>query len=134
MMMLSEASNAMQGRLKGSDGLFQSVEIDTRRLEKDALFFAIHGESKNGHEFIAQAMSNYAAAAVADQTFAGSQQTHHIQVDDTTIALGMLATYWRERFTLPVVGITGSNGTTSPKVAPRMPSPGSPAVRTAKSS
>jgi UDP-N-acetylmuramoyl-tripeptide--D-alanyl-D-alanine ligase len=113
MMMLSEASNAMQGRLKGSDGLFQSVEIDTRRLEKDALFFAIHGESKNGHEFIAQAMSNYAAAAVADQTFAGSQQTHHIQVDDTTIALGMLATYWRERFTLPVVGITGSNGKTT---------------------
>ncbi len=113
MMMLSEASNAMQGRLKGADRLFQSVEIDTRRLEKDALFFAIHGETKNGHEFIAQAMKNYAAAAVADETFAGAHQTRHIQVDDTTIALGMLATYWRERFTLPVVGITGSNGKTT---------------------
>ena len=42
MMNLSEASSVMQGRLKGVDGHFLSVEIDTRRLEKGALYFAIH--------------------------------------------------------------------------------------------
>ncbi|MCP4011187.1 MAG: UDP-N-acetylmuramoyl-tripeptide--D-alanyl-D-alanine ligase [Proteobacteria bacterium] len=113
MMMLSEASTVMKGHLNGSDGLFQSVEIDTRRLEKDALYFAIHGETKNGHEFIAQAMQQGAASAVADEAFSNADTTRHVRVDDTTTALGMLATYWRERFSVPVVGITGSNGKTT---------------------
>lgn len=112
-MMLSEASKFMQGQLKGDDQLFTSVEFDTRRLDKDALFFAIHGDSQNGHKFIGQAIQDRAAAAVADEAFADDQSVRHIKVDDTTIALGMLASHWRERFTLPVVGITGSNGKTS---------------------
>ena len=113
MMMLSEASTVMKGQLNGADGFFQSVEIDTRRLEKGALYFAIHGETKNGHEFIAQAMQQGAASVVADEVFSNADATRHVQVDDTTTALGMLATYWRERFSVPVVGITGSNGKTT---------------------
>lgn len=113
MMMLSEASTAMQGRLNGSDECFQSVEIDTRRLDKGALYFAIHGESKNGHDYIGQAMAQGAASAVADEVFQDAQATRHIQVEDTTIALGMLARHWRERFSVPVIGITGSNGKTT---------------------
>lgn len=113
MMMLSEANSAMHGRLNGSDGSFQSVEIDTRRLEKGALYFAIHGESKNGHEFIERALQQGAIAAVADEAFNDADTCRHIRVEDTTFALGMLATYWRERFSVPVVGITGSNGKTT---------------------
>ncbi len=113
MMKLSEASSVMQGRLNGHDGRFQSVEIDTRRLEKGALYFAIHGELKNGHDFIEQAMQQGSAASVADEVFVESQSARHIRVEDTTIALGMLAAYWRERFSVPVVGITGSNGKTT---------------------
>ncbi len=112
-MMLSEASDAMHGQLNGRDELFSSVELDTRRLEKEALFFAIHGDSKNGHDFIPQAMEQQALAAVVDQAFESEQRISHIKVDDTTIALGMLAKYWRARFNIPVVGITGSNGKTS---------------------
>lgn len=113
MMMLSEACIAMQGNLQGEDKHFTSVEFDTRRLQKDALFFAIHGEAKNGHEFIPQAIGQNAVAAVSDEPFKAQQETRHIQVEDTTIALGMLAAHWRERFSVPVVGITGSNGKTS---------------------
>lgn len=113
MMMLSEASTAMRGKLNGTDQLFRSVEIDTRRLDKGALYFAIHGEHKNGHEFIEQAMQLGAAAAVADDVFPDEKTTPHIEVDDTTIALGMLAGYWRERFSVPVIGVTGSNGKTT---------------------
>ena len=113
MMMLSEASIAMQGTLSGQDKRFLSVEFDTRRLEREALFFAIHGESKNGHDFIPQAMEKQALAAVVDQSFNDDQNISHIKVKDTTIALGMLAAYWRARFDIPVVGITGSNGKTS---------------------
>ena len=113
MMMLSEATNAMQGTLMGADGRFSSVDFDTRRLQQDALFFAIHGESQNGHKFIAQATSEQAIAAVADESFANDASIRHIKVEDTTTALGMLATYWRAQFDLPVVGITGSNGKTT---------------------
>jgi UDP-N-acetylmuramoyl-tripeptide--D-alanyl-D-alanine ligase len=113
MMKLSEASAAMQGVLNGADGRFQSVEIDTRRLEKGALYFAIHGEYKNGHNYIEQAMREGAAASVADEVFSESQSVHHIRVEDTTIALGMLAAHWREQFSVPVIGITGSNGKTT---------------------
>lgn len=113
MMMLSEASTAMRGRLNGTDQPFRSVEIDTRRLDKGALYFAIHGESKNGHDYIGQAMQQGAAAAVADEIFPDAKATRHIQVDDTTVALGMLAGYWRQRFSVPVIGVTGSNGKTT---------------------
>jgi len=113
MMMLSEASMVMKGHHYGADTRFESVEIDTRRLERNALYFAIHGESKNGHDFIAQAITQGAAAAVADQSFTDEAATNHIKVNDTTIALGLLASDWRQRFDVPVVGVTGSNGKTT---------------------
>ncbi len=113
MMMLSEASTAMKGRLSGEDARFMSVEFDTRRLEQNALFFAIHGESKNGHDFIPAAIDRGSLASVADEDFADDQSIRHIKVEDTTLALGLLAAYWRERFDVPVVGITGSNGKTT---------------------
>ena len=113
MMMLSEASLAMGGQLMGEDRRFESVEFDTRRLAKGAVYFAIHGESKNGHEYIDMAMQREAIAAVCDEAFATEQTTRHIKVDDTTFALGQLAAHWRARFTVPVIGITGSNGKTT---------------------
>jgi UDP-N-acetylmuramoyl-tripeptide--D-alanyl-D-alanine ligase len=111
--MLSEASRIMQGQLNGPDCRFKSVEIDTRRLESGALYFAIRGEVKNGHEFIAQAIQKDACAAVADQSFHDQNDICHIRVDDSTLALGDLARHWRKNISVPVVGITGSNGKTT---------------------
>lgn len=113
MMMLSEATLAMHGSLSGADLLFKSVDFDTRRIAPDALFFAIHGESQNGHQFIAQAMQNKAVSCVVDEPFAEQADTNHIRVKDTTLAIGDLARHWRSKFDCPVVGITGSNGKTT---------------------
>jgi len=113
MMMLSEARNAMRGVLNGNDAKYTSVEIDTRRLESDALYFAIQGEKQNGHRFIAMAMQAGAAAVVADQSFPEEAATCHIRVEDTTLALGELARHWRSKFDIPVIGVTGSNGKTT---------------------
>lgn len=113
MMMLSEASLAMHGSLSGADNLFESVEFDTRRITPGALFFAIHGERQNGHQYIAQAMQNKAVASVVDESFAEDADINHIRVEDTTLALGDLARHWRSHFDCPVVGITGSNGKTT---------------------
>ena len=113
MMMLSEATLAMQGSLSGADLLFDSVEFDTRRIRPGALFFAIHGERQNGHQFIAQAMQKKAISSVVDEAFSEQAGTNHIRVEDTTLALGKLARHWRNKFDCPVVGITGSNGKTT---------------------
>lgn len=113
MMMLSEARDVMHGALSGEDAHYTSVEIDTRRLAPDALYFAIHGESQDGHRFIPAAMQAGAAAVVADQSFPEQSSTRHIRVKDTTRALGELAAFWRSRFEIPVVGVTGSNGKTT---------------------
>jgi len=113
MMMLSEARDAMHGVLNGNDAEYTSVEIDTRRLSPDALYFAIQGDKQNGHRFITTAMQAGAVAVVADQSFPEETTTRHIRVKDTTLALGELAAHWRSRFDVPVVGVTGSNGKTT---------------------
>lgn len=113
MMRLSEAANAMNAVMTGADRNISSVEIDSRRLDADALFFAIHGESSNGHDFSPQALAGGAAAVVVDEDFPDAEKTPHLRVADTTQALGDLARWWRERFELPVIGVTGSNGKTT---------------------
>ncbi len=113
MMTLSEASTVMQGKLLAAESDFTSVEFDTRRVESGALFFAIHGERQNGHQYIPQALSAGAVAAVVDEDFPEQRQINHIRVEDTTAALGALARHWRSKFKCPVVGITGSNGKTT---------------------
>lgn len=113
MMMLSEAGKAMHATLTGNDAAFDSVEIDSRRLDRNSLFFAIHGDTANGHDFIGQALENGAVAVVVDEVFTGAGEVPHLSVENTTRALGELAASWRQRFEIPVIGVTGSNGKTT---------------------
>lgn len=113
MMMLSQASEVMSGQFIGTDVSFSSVDFDTRRLKDRALFVAIHGVHQNGHAYINQAMEHGAAAVVVDEASNKLAQAPHIQVKNTTLALGDLARYWRAQFNIPVVGVTGSNGKTT---------------------
>lgn len=114
MMSVAEASSAMSGHLIGDPELrVNSVEIDSRSVDDSSLFFAIRGLSQDGHDYVNAAVEQGATAVVieraADQPIAAAA----ITVKDTTRALGDLATVWRARFSLPVVGVTGSNGKTT---------------------
>ena len=113
MMLLSEATTAMNGRFFGQDRQFTSVGTDSRKVVKDQLFVALKGENYDGHDYAAQAIAQGAAAAL----IANSQLSlaPAIVVEDTYVALGTLAQYWRDKFSIPLVAITGSNGKTTVK-------------------
>ncbi len=95
------------------DNTFQGVSIDSRTLLPGNLFIAIKGEQFDGHDFIANAVQKGATAALVSRQMDVS--IPQIQVPDTLEALGKLSLHWRERFHLPIIGVTGSNGKTTLK-------------------
>ncbi len=121
MMSLSEAAKALDARMVGGDVRFRAVSSDSRKIAAGDLFVALRGESFDGYEFAAKALQDGAVAAVvnADSYEANpsalSTQSSVLVVEDTRLALGRLAAYWRRKFEVPLVGITGSNGKTTVK-------------------
>lgn len=113
MMTLSEAASVLGGRLVGADATFAAVSSDTRRIERGDLFIALQGPHFDGHDFLEQAKAAGAVGALTSRVMDAS--VAQVVVDDTRLALGRLAAYWRRRFQLPVVAVTGSNGKTTVK-------------------
>ncbi len=92
------------------------IAIDSRALGVGEAFFAIQGHRLDGHDFVAEAASRGASCLVVhhvpDPIPAGVPL---VLVEDTTRALGQIAAYHRQRFAIPVVAVTGSNGKTTTK-------------------
>ena len=101
------------GRLVGADVEITGVSIDTRRVQPGDLFVAIKGERVDGHDYLAQAAAQGAVAAMVTRQVDGALP--QIVVNDSTLALGDLASSVRAQRNLRVVGITGSNGKTTVK-------------------
>jgi len=120
MMRLSEAARAIAGDVRGAETSFLSVGTDTRTLQRGALFVALRGERFDGHDFVRFALENGAAAVMVDTRFGQEASglgadAPLLVVDDTRLGLGKLAAAWRNRFDLPVIAVTGSNGKTTVK-------------------
>ncbi len=111
--MLSVVAGAIGVKLpEGQDRIVEGVCTDTRQGAEGALFFALAGENADGHDFVARAFGAGAAAAVVERRVEGAAGPQ-IVVPDALKALGQLARWYRERFDIPVIGITGSVGKTS---------------------
>jgi UDP-N-acetylmuramoyl-tripeptide--D-alanyl-D-alanine ligase len=97
-------------------GSFTSVSTDTRNLQPGALFVALQGDRFDGTDFVMEAERLGAAGAVIPAS-AGEPPVDLtlFSVDDTTVALGDLARYHRQRCEARVVGVTGSSGKTTVK-------------------
>ena len=94
------------------------VEIctDTRKMAKSSLFVALKGEKYDGAQFLAQALAGGAIAAVVQDVPAELPKgLQVIQVKDTRVALGKLATVVRKQLQGKVIAVAGSNGKTSTK-------------------
>lgn len=89
-----------------------SVCTDTRALKPGQLFIALKGENFDGNAFVEKALEAGAAYAVASVPFADERV---ITVPDTLEALQQLAAYHRKQFSIPVIGLTGTNGKTTTK-------------------
>lgn len=93
---------------------YPSVQTDTRKLKAGDIFFALKGANFNGNSFAKQAIDSGAAYAVIDEKeFEIPGKT--ILVENVLATLQSLAKYHRQQFTIPFLGITGSNGKTTTK-------------------
>jgi len=94
------------------------VSIDSRTVGTGELFVAIRGERFDGHQFAAAARQAGAVAVVADEAgvedLSGSDLPL-VVVKDTLSFLMDFAGWYRSRFTIPVIGLTGSTGKTTVK-------------------
>jgi UDP-N-acetylmuramoyl-tripeptide--D-alanyl-D-alanine ligase len=91
-----------------------SVQTDTRKLMAGDIFFALKGDNFNGNAFAQKAIDAGAVHAVIDDpAFQIPGKT--FLVDDVLTSLQELAKYHRQRFNIPFLAITGSNGKTTTK-------------------
>lgn len=92
----------------------EGVSIDTRTLQRNQIYFALKGERFDGHTYVQAALDQGASCAVIDdEKYVIDGQT--ILVDDALQVLQQLANHHRRQFSIPVIGITGSNGKTTTK-------------------
>jgi UDP-N-acetylmuramoyl-tripeptide--D-alanyl-D-alanine ligase len=93
--------------------------IDSRTVQPGELFFAVKGERLDGHDFVDQAISRGALAAVVQKAQAARypKSAALLLVDDTLVALQTLATAVRKKWGKTAIGVTGSMGKTTTKEA-----------------
>ena len=103
----AEIADATGGNASGP---FQvsGVEMDSRDVRPGDLFVALRGETTDGHNYVAKAIANGAAAVVVEHPV----DWPHVLVSDTTKALAALAAEARVRSAATIVGVTGSVGKT----------------------
>lgn len=90
------------------------VSTDTRKIQEGNLYIALKGENFNGNKFAEQALEKGAKFAIVDEKdYVTNERIHY--VDNALVFLQKLANFHREKFTIPVIGITGSNGKTTTK-------------------
>ncbi len=90
------------------------ITTDTRSLKQGEIFVALRGEKFDGHQFVATAIEKGAIAAIVDFQYQ-NQDLPVLQVQDTLQAYQNIASWWRQQFNIPVIGITGSVGKTTTK-------------------
>ncbi len=116
---IEEIARATGGEIIGTvAGDVAGVSTDSRTIAADELFVALRGPRFDGHEYVvAAAGRGVRAFLVRRDWLAGAPPVAGacVAVDDTLTALGDLAAFHRNRFELPVVGVTGSNGKTTTK-------------------
>lgn len=93
---------------------FPYIQTDSRKLQKDDIFFALKGPNFNGNDFAKRALDMGAAYVVADEPL-DFENERIIKVNDVLKSLQQLAKFHREQFTIPFIAITGSNGKTTTK-------------------
>lgn len=97
-----------------ADAAFDGVSTDSRQVSIGNLFVALRGERFDAHDFLNEVASKGVSAVVVERIPDGLT-VPAIVVPDTRLALREIGTYWRKQFTMPVIGVTGSNGKTTVK-------------------
>ncbi len=112
-----EIVKAVDGTLLAGnpETVIDNICIDSREVKEGSLFVPIIGEKVDAHKFIAQVLDQGAAGVFMSHGDVTVTDRVHILVKDTVKALGDLSAWYRRKFQMPIVGITGSVGKTSTK-------------------
>ena len=117
---LQEILEAVDGKLCGEETdlslTIEKVDTDSRNIHPGALFLPLEGERFDGHAFINDALEAGAAGCI----FARERSSYlpgkfYIKVGNTQRALRDLARWYKSRFDIPFIGVTGSVGKTTTK-------------------
>ena len=112
-MKLSEIVKAVKGSYGyPADMVIDNISTDTRTITQGSVFLALKGARFDGHDFALKAMELGAQAVITERAVEGARC---IIVDSTAQALLDLAGYYRDKFDIPLVGVTGSVGKTTTK-------------------
>ncbi len=115
---LAEIAAACGGTYVGDEALktacVTSVERDSRQIKQGSLFLAIPGERVDGHDFIEKCFDSGAVCAICEKAPENASKPY-ILVPSTLQAVKKIGRAYREKFDIPVVGVSGSVGKTSTK-------------------
>lgn len=115
---LAEIAASCGGKYVGEEALkntaITSVERDSRAVKDGSLFLAIKGERVDGHDFIEKCYDSGAVCAICEKAPENPKKPY-ILVDSTLNAVKDIAKAYREKFDIPIVGVSGSVGKTSTK-------------------
>ncbi|MGB7275990.1 MAG: UDP-N-acetylmuramoyl-tripeptide--D-alanyl-D-alanine ligase [Geitlerinemataceae cyanobacterium] len=103
----------LNGSDLASDTLCTGIVTDSRSVKPGEVFLALRGETFDGHAFVETAGKRGAVAAIVDRHL--PLPIPQWVVADTLKAYQKIARWWRDRFKIPVIGITGSVGKTTAK-------------------
>ena len=102
--------------LQESGAVVTEVSTDSRSIPVGALFVPLVGERFDGHDYLDAALAGGAAGCLtAKKPISLLDGKFYIQVPDTLEALKSLAAWYRDKFTIPMVQVTGSAGKTTTK-------------------
>ena len=108
------ANNLIKTTANDDKAISKGITTDTRHLQSGEIFLALVGEKFDGHDFVTTAIERGASAVIIDREIA-SDTTPQFIVRDTLLAYQQIAHWWRNRFEIPIIAITGSVGKTSTK-------------------
>lgn len=93
---------------------YPTICTDTRNIKQDSIFFCLKGENFDGNQFALQALANGAVHVVTEDVALSGREDCTV-VPNTLETLQKLAQYHRRHLTIPIIGITGTNGKTTTK-------------------
>ncbi|MFB2917296.1 MULTISPECIES: UDP-N-acetylmuramoyl-tripeptide--D-alanyl-D-alanine ligase [Aerosakkonema] len=97
--------------------LATGISTDTRSLKPGEVFLALRGENFDGHKFVRTAVEKGAIAIITERDIDDKLPVDfpELRVADTLKAYQEIASWWRDRFSIPIVAVTGSFGKTTTK-------------------
>lgn len=116
---LRQILNSCNGEFFGDSSLLDkavsSIVTDSRQVKESSLFVAVVGERVDGHDFAQQCFEKGAVCVLCEKKIDIPNGKTAILVKSTLQAIKEIAKAYRELFTIPFIGITGSVGKTSTK-------------------